>query len=204
MRSALALVIAVGLAAHIQADGLRTTNPNARVRPMQKRVEALLSTGMDRSATFRQLVRRIERSDVIVYVEARHDLRDGVGASMRFVTRSASDRFLRILLNADYSNHTLVALLGHELQHVVEVVEHAEVQSPDDLREFYRRTGVRTGPDSFDSEEARTAGYLVRNEIIRKPGDLRMARGASLDEMRLLEGSSIATADEMSQSPGGH
>ena len=125
MRSALALVIAVGLAAHIHADGLRTPNPNARVRPMQKRVEALLSTGMDRSATFRQLVRRIEGSDVIVYVEARHDLRDGVGASMRFVTRSASDRFLRIQLNADYSNHTLVALLGHELQHVVEVAEHA-------------------------------------------------------------------------------
>ena len=203
MRSALALVIAVGLAAHIQADVLRTTNPKARVRPMQKRVEALLSTGMERSATFRQLVRRIEGSDVIVYVEARHDLRDGIGASMRFVTRSASDRFLRVQLNADHSNHTLVALLGHELQHVVEVAEHAEVQSPDDLREFYRRTGLRTGPDSFDSEEARNAGYLVRDEIIGKPGDLRLARGVSLDEMRLLEGGSIA-ADETSDSPGGH
>jgi hypothetical protein len=203
MRSALALVIAVGLAAHIHADGLQTPNPKARVRPMQKRVEALLSTGMDRSATFRQLVRRIEGSDVIVYVEARHDLRAGVGASMRFVTRSASDRFLRIQLNADYSNHTLIALLGHELQHVVEVAEHPDVQSPDDLREFYRRTGVRTGPDSFDSEEARNAGYLVRDEIVRKPGDLRMARGASVDEIRLLNGSSI-TADGTSQSPGAH
>lgn len=194
MRSARALVIALGLAAHVHAQGLPTPNPTARVRPMQKRVEALLSTGMDRSATFRQLVRRIERSDVIVYVEARHDLRAGVGASMRFVTRSASDRFVRVQLNADYSNHTLVALLGHELQHVVEVAEHAEVQSPDDLRAFYRRTGVRTGPDSFDSAEARHAGYLVRDEIVRKPGDLRMARGVGLDE-RLLDGSSF-TADD--------
>ena len=103
MRSALALVIAVGLAAHIQAEGLLTANPTARVRPMQKRVESLLATGMDRSATFRQLVRRLERSDVIVYVEARHDMRNGVGASMRFVTRSATDRFVRIQLNADYT-----------------------------------------------------------------------------------------------------
>ncbi len=156
---------------------------------------------MDRSATFRQLVRRIERSDVIVYVEARHGMRDGVGGSMRFVTRSATDRFVRIQLNADYSNHTLVALLGHELQHVVEVADHVEVQSADDLRDFYRRTGVRTGPDSFDSNEARTAGYLVREEIIWKPGDLRMARGASLDERRLLEGSSI-TADDHDVAPG--
>ena len=113
---------------------------------MHKRVEMLIATGMDRSATFRQLVRRIERSDVIVYVEARHDMRDGVGGSMRFIARSATDRFVRIQLNADCSNHTLVALLGHELQHVVEVADHAEVQSPDDLRDFYRRTGVRTGP----------------------------------------------------------
>lgn len=203
MRSALALVIAVGLAAHIQAEGLLTANPRARVRPMQKRVESLLATGMDRSATFRQLVRRLERSDVIVYVEARHDMRNGVGASMRFVTRSATDRFVRIQLNADYHNHTLVALLGHELQHAVEVAEHAEVQSPDNLREFYRRTGVRTGPDSFDSEEARQAGYLVRDEIVRKPSDLRLARGAALDESRLLDGSPIV-ADDHDTAPGSH
>lgn len=201
MRSALALVIALGLAAHIHADGPYATNPKARVRPMHRRVAALLATGMNRSATFRQLVRRIEDSDVIVYVETRHDLRDGVGASMRFVTRTASDRFVRIQLSAEHTNHTLVALLGHELQHVVEVADHAEVQSPDDLREFYRRTGVRTGPDSFDSEEARHAGYLVRDEIVSKPGDLRMARAASLAETRLLDGSSF-TADDRNAAPG--
>jgi hypothetical protein len=202
MRSALALVIAVGLAAHIQAEGLLTANPRARVRPMEKRVELLLATGMDKSPTFRQLVRRIEQSDVIVYVEARHDMRDGVGASMRFLTRSATDRFVRIQLNADYHDHTLVALLGHELQHAVEIAEHAEVQSPDNLREFYRRTGVRTGPDSFDSEEARKAGYLVRDEIVRKPGDLRLARGATL-ESRLLDSSPIVS-DHHATAPGSH
>ena len=197
MRSTLALVIAL-LTAHVHAEGPQATNPHARLRPilrpMHERVEMLIATGMDRSATFRQLVRRIEHSDVIVYVEARHDLRDGVGGSMRFLARSATDRFVRIQLNADCSNHTLVALLGHELQHVVEVADHAEVQSPEDLRAFYRRTGLRTGPDTFDSEEARQTGYLVRAEIFRNPGGMRMARGASLDERRLLDGSSF-TAD---------
>jgi hypothetical protein len=195
MRSALALLIAVGLAAHVQADGLRATNPTTRVRPMDKRVEALLATGMDRSATFRQLVRRIEASDVIVYVEARHDLRDGLGASMRFITRSATHRFLRVQLNASSTSHTQVALLGHELQHVVEVADHPEVRSSEDVRDFYRRTGVRTGTDAFDSEAARHAGYLVRAEISRKPGDLRLARAASAGEMRLLEGSSFGGDD---------
>jgi len=202
MRSAPALLFVL-LAAHIpiQAEGQRATNPNARVRPMQTRVEMLLATGMDRSETFRQLVRRIERSDVIVYIEARHDLREGIGGSMRFLARSATDRFVRIQLNADYSDHTLIALLGHELQHAVEVAEHDEVRSPEDLRAFYRRAGVRTGPDSFDSNEARQAGYLVRDEMFRKPGDLRLVRGVSLDERRLLDGNSFTGDDD---APGLH
>ena len=201
MRSALALVIALGLAAHIQADGLRV-NPTTRVRAMDKRVEALLATGMDRSATFRQLVHRIEASDVIVYVETRYDMRDGVGGSMRFITRSATHRFLRVQLNARSSAYTLVALLGHELQHVVEIADHPEVRSTEDVRAFYRRTGVRTGTDAFDSDAARHAGYLVRAEISRKPGDLLLARAASAEEMRLLDGSSFGADDY--KDPGSH
>lgn len=195
MRLALALVIAAGLAAPIHADDRQVSNPKARVRPLHKRVDALLATGMDRSATFRQLVSRIETSDVIVYVEARHDIRGGVGASMRFMASSATDRFVRIVLNAEYNDPTLVALLGHELQHVVEVADHPEVQSAEALRAFYRRSGMRTGPDSFDSLAARRAGYQVRDEMVRKPGSLRLAHAASLDEQRLLDGSSFMTEE---------
>ena len=72
---------------------------------------------------------------------------------------------------------------------MVEVADHAEVQSSDDLRNFYRRTGVRTGPDSFDSDAARHAGYLVR--------------AASLAETRLLDGSSF-TADDHNTATGSH
>jgi hypothetical protein len=191
MRSALVLVVAIGVVAPLEAVRPPVTNPHARVRAMQPKVEKLLATGMDRSAAFRQLVRRIEASDVIVYIEARHDLRDGVGASMRFLATSATDRFLKIQLDARHSPNMLVALLGHELQHVVEVAEHPGVRSADDLRVFYRRTGVRTGPDSFDSEAAREMGYLVRAELLAGPGaDVRFARGDQRDEA--LEGGSIA------------
>lgn len=194
MRLAIALVTALGLVPPTHADAGSPANPHARVRPMQKQVEILLATGMDRSATFRRLVHRIEASDVIVYIETRRGLREGVGASMRYVSNSATDRFVRIQLNADYGPHTLVALLGHELQHVVEVADHPEVRSAEDLRTFYRRAGVRTGPDAFDSEAARAAGYQVRAEIVRKPGDLRVARGGTADELRLLESGSVGGA----------
>lgn len=191
MRAALALVVALGLVTPLGAGGPVAVDPHARVRPLSQRVADVIARGMDRSATFRRLVRRIEASDVIVYIETRRDLRAGVGATMRFVTCSASDRFVRVLLNGEYSEHTLAALLGHELQHVVEVAENAGIRSPDDLRAFYRRAGLRTGPDSFDSAAARRAGYVVRDELNARPGEMRVARAGAPDETRLLDGSSI-------------
>lgn len=176
MRALLAAVVAIGLGGHVAAGEPAPVKPHARVRPMQPLVETLVATGLGRSAAFRQLVGQIEASDVIVYIEARRDLRAGVGASMRFLATSASDRFVKIHLDASHNPNVLVALLGHELQHVVEVAQNRSIRSADDLRAFYRETGMRTGPDSFDSEAARQMGYLVREELLGRPAsDLRMA-----------------------------
>ena len=193
MRALLAAIITVGVGGHVAATAPVPINPNARVRPMQPLVEKLLATGMGRSESFRRLIREIEASDVIVYIEARRDLRSGVGASMRFLATSASDRFVKIHLDANHNPHVLVALLGHELQHVVEVAQNRSIRSADDLRVFYREKGVRTGPDSFDSEAARQMGYVVREELLGRPmSDLRMAV-ATRD--RVLESSPIIDSD---------
>ena len=195
MRAALALVVAIGMVAVVGADAPEVANPNARVRAMQPRVEKLLKTGLERSPSFRRLVHRLEQSDVIVYIDARYDLRVGVGASMRFLATSASDRFVRIQLDARHNSNVLVALLGHELQHAVEVADNAAIRSADDLRVFYRDTGLRTGPDSFDSDAAREMGYLVRAELLARPGaDVRLARGDQRDAT--LEGASVVTGDD--------
>jgi hypothetical protein len=60
---------------------------------------------------------------------------------------------------------------------------------------FYRETGMRTGPDSFDSEAARQMGYLVREELLGRPlSDIRMA-SAGRDRDRVLDSSSIVASD---------
>ena len=193
MRLALALVVAVvGTGTPMSADVPRLHDPWARVRPANKRVETLLSAGMAGSATFRDLVRRVEASDVIVYVEVRRGLRAGTGASTSFVAASATHRYLRVRLSADLTRDVQVALLGHELQHVVEVAGAPGVRSPETLRDFYRRSGLRTGPDSYDSVAARQAGYQVRAELRQQPsGDLRLARRAGPDDDAVLDGGSI-------------
>jgi hypothetical protein len=195
-------VAALTLAAAVHASPT-PVDPHARVRPMVPRAERLLADGMAQSPTFRALVHRIEQSDIIVYIDIRMDMRSGLGGSTWFLARSATDRFVRVQINGLHLLPVQVALLGHELQHVVEIAEHGDVESADALREFYRATGVRTGPDSFDSLAARQTGYTVRAELLtfRRGFDLRLARNAAED--RLLEGASITTRDDGAETSSG-
>lgn len=198
MLTTTAVAVACVVIMPMLAGPVPATEPGP-IRAMQPRVEKLLTAGMERSASFRRLVDRIEQSDLIVYVEARRDLRDGLGASMRFLSRSATHRFVHIRLNAALSPATLVALLGHELQHVVEVADNPQVQSADDMRAFYRQAGLRTGDDSYDTEAARAMGYQVRAEMLRGRDNLRLARGED-GEARVLETASIAGAGDTAPS----
>jgi hypothetical protein len=179
MRAALAVVASALVIAPLSAaEPKAPVNPYAHVRAMQKDAEKLIAQGMAQSPTFRRLVNRIERSDVIVYVDLRPDMRDSIGGSLRFLAKSATHRFLRVQVNRADAPVWQVALLGHELQHAVEVVEAEEVASGDDLRSLYRRIGVRTGIDAYDSMAAREAGYTVRDEIVA-------SRGGNLATLRL-------------------
>jgi len=190
MRAAIAAIISASLAGGIQpVSGESIANPHAHVRAMQKEGMALLAEGMAHSPSFRHLVNRIEQSDVIVYIDVRPDMRAGVGGSLRFLAESATDRFLRIQLNRSVARLWQVALLGHELQHAVEVAEAQGIHSAEDLRTLYRQIGVPTGADTYDSIAARQAGFTIREEIARARGDIRFARSTPLDPMP--EGESI-------------
>lgn len=166
MRAALASLIGVLLVGPFQITApAATVNPYAHVRAMQTAADDIVAEGMARSATFRRLVNRLEQSDVIVYVDIRPDMPPNIGGSLRFLAMSATTRFLRVQLNRADSRLWLVALLGHELQHAVEVADARDVQSASDLKDLYLRIGVATGPNAFDSMAARQAGYTVRDEV---------------------------------------
>jgi hypothetical protein len=181
MRAALSVVASALVIAPLHAAPPRAVNPYAHVRPMQKDAEDLIAQGMAQSPTFRRLVNQIERSNVIVYVDLRPDMRESIGGSLRFLAKSATHRFLRVQVNRADTPLWRVALLGHELQHAVEVAEAGDIASSDDMRTLYHRIGVRTGPDAYDSMAAREAGYTVRDELVASHGDnLRLASLAAL------------------------
>lgn len=136
-----------------------------RVRPLQKSAERVLQDALHRSPTIVEQLERIERSDVIVYVNVtpfvpRHR------AHTTLISSTKACRYLLISLDSFLGPHDLVSMLGHELQHVVEIAQATEVRDQLGLRLLFQRIGDDAGAvDNFETEAARTVGANVRDEL---------------------------------------
>jgi hypothetical protein len=193
MYAASIAVLGIVLGTASVTGGERASNEQIRLRPIEAIARKLVADGLRRSATIRHLADRLSRSDLIVYVDVRSDMPAHVVGSLRFITPSASDRFLRISLNGQYDRTTLLALLGHELQHVSEVADAPGVRSSEDLRRLYQRIGIRVARDAYDSREAQMTGRLVRAELRGGGSAIVAGRRLSLDGI-LMGSGSIAAA----------
>jgi hypothetical protein len=133
---------------------------------------ALLERGCGRSATFRELVGQIEASDLIVYVRSSSAERPGPIGRTVFLTAAAGRRYVVISLSRCLSTGQLVALLGHELQHALEIGAAPEVVDEATLRRLYERIGTGgrrlDGTWQFDTNAAVVTGRRVLKEISRR------------------------------------
>jgi hypothetical protein len=149
-----------------------------RVRSSDSRVIRLIAEGVDRSPTFRQLVDDIDASNLIVYVEfgicsfgrIRGCLVPGLGGS-------AADRYLRVIVINDRNlanDDRLVALIGHELQHVRELLGHGDLRNTNDMKAVLSQIGWKIpGEQGYETDGARRAGAAVLRELTSAP---RIAR----------------------------
>jgi hypothetical protein len=138
-----------------------------RVRPADKRVAAALREGLERSASFRALVDRLNQLDVIVYVEMQPLLRQRFSGAMTWVTATNTFRYVRVSLNPDLNGLMSTAALGHELQHVIEVGEAPSIVDTQSLSDYYRVAGLdkRVTSDQWETEAAQRTGEIVRREL---------------------------------------
>jgi hypothetical protein len=172
MRVTASGALGMAIAAAIAIGTPQPASAATQLRGAQATSRKLIADGMTRSPTIRRLVQRLEASDVIVYVDVRNDLPAHVAGSTRFVARTATHRVVRIALNRDRSWPTLIAFLGHELQHACEVAEARTIDSADSMRAYYRTFGVRLDRDAFDTHEAREVGRIVEAELRGKPSEI--------------------------------
>ena len=156
------LVLAVGILISGYAFPAAAAS-ESRVRGSHPSLVHLLVEGERRSATFRDVLGRLEASDVIVYVEA-GGVGHGMDGGLQFVTATSLTRYLRVTMRLDLPAAALVALLGHELRHALEVAENAA----DSFRQFYERWGTATHRGdvvTYDTEAAVTTGLRVALEL---------------------------------------
>jgi hypothetical protein len=139
--------------------------PTRHIRTSDQSVRRLLRRGYRNSPTFAGLVARLQRSDVIVYIEDVPRLPGALDGRMMLLPRANGYRYVRIQLALRGAPDDSIALLGHELQHAVEVADAIEVQDSAGLQRLYQRIGVRAGAQVYDTTAAQDTARVVRREL---------------------------------------
>ena len=138
-------------------------DPASHVRATSARLRLLIDDTAARSPLFRELLARLGCTDVIVYVELSASPQIP-RARTKLVTATASARFLRIGINTSAPPRELAALLGHELQHAIEIAEREEVRDEQAVRRLYLEIGRQGSADSFETDAALDVEWQVRLE----------------------------------------
>ena len=139
--------------------------PTRHIRSTDASVRKLLRHGYRRSPTFASLVTRLQRSDVIVYIEDVPRLPGALEGRMMMLPRVNGYRYVRIQIALRGAPEDSIAVLGHELQHAVEIADNVDVADSDGLARLYGRIGVRSAQHVYDTDVAQQTGRTVRREL---------------------------------------
>ena len=136
------------------------------VRSVHPDINRLITSGVVRSATFRELVRAIDASDSYVYLR-KGSCRVSVPTCFIGLSDAGSARFLWVMVDARRSDMELIVLIGHELRHALEVIEQPAIRDNADFSFFYRRSIPHwIGADTIETHAAIEAGRKIREEVL--------------------------------------
>jgi hypothetical protein len=176
-----AVVYALGAAAPSEAGPEAGPDPaptavtpaaTRHIRPRDPVAALFLRFGDEKSARFREIVRALERSNVIVYVEVRQESSHPVSGGLTFMGEANGIRWVRALVDSGTPSHIrtcqdivrLTSILGHELQHALEASRAPTMQNVGDER-YFRSIGIDREPKVLDTLAARQTGKRVADEL---------------------------------------
>ena len=145
----------------------------ARIRSSAPELLDALADGVRHSPTLRDLVERLNASNVVVYLVFDRSMASPFAGHISLVSAAGGWRYLRLSVGARYGGRLRIAILGHEIQHAVEIAEAPSAVDQASVESLYRRIGFRTSEHrSFDSRAAIAAGHRVLRELsgVRREG----------------------------------
>lgn len=142
-------------------------NGNPAVRARSPLALAAMEFGLRHSTTFEALWEGLQETDMIVYVDSDLKPLGDIWGHTSFISKTPQCRYVRVAITAHLNLSQAAALLGHELQHVLEIAAHPEVIDEASMSAMYERYGRHSRyENSYDSQEAVDVGTRVAAELM--------------------------------------
>lgn len=128
---------------------------------------AAIEYGLKHSPSFEVLFGSLQETDIIAYIDSDLKPLGDIWGHVGFISKTPQCRYVRIALTAHLNLSQAAALLGHELQHVLEIATHPEVVDEASMSAMYERYGRHSRyENSYDSQEAVEMGQRVAAELM--------------------------------------
>jgi hypothetical protein len=164
---ALAMALVPVFSHRVWADDLQ------RIRPESDVLKTVMATARERSVTFRSLVERIERSDLIVYMTCSHFESVTLAGRTLLAAARPGVRYVRVQILCQQPQPALVTIVAHELQHAVEIASMPEAVDDRSVRRAFSAIGFSTcqspRSEQFETRAAWDTGKRVGWEVVHHP-----------------------------------
>ena len=134
------------------------------IRPLDHSAMVTLARAAQRSARVRALLGELGETDVIVHLEISRLLPGGIGGTTRFIAGRGGYRYLRMSISSSLPPEARIAMLGHELQHALEIAR-SGAHDLTALRRFLDQHGYGIGDRYFETAAALAVERAVRREL---------------------------------------
>ncbi|MEI6669907.1 MAG: hypothetical protein WCP29_17295 [Acidobacteriota bacterium] len=163
--AAISAALVVTLAAGVDARERNIDAPH--LRSLDQAAGELLVTAQQKSATVRDLVAKLENSNLVAYIHVAPGANGTLGSGLSFVGASTKQRFVLISIASGASADRQIELLGHELQHASEVASASWVASDAQFQSLLAMVGWRDGTRArgYETMAANQAERQVRREL---------------------------------------
>jgi hypothetical protein len=157
------LVPAILAVALLAAEAAAVRDDYPHVRMPQPHVARMVASAAERSPTFAALIRRLQHTDVVVFVATTTALGPRMVGRTILVNGTSTVRYLQADVRADAPEHEIIITIAHELQHAIEIAA-SGARDERALAKLFDTIGERDGC-RFETHDAREVGARVRREL---------------------------------------
>jgi hypothetical protein len=149
-----------------------------RVRADSEDLRLLISSGLQRSSTFRAIVDRLEVSDLIVEVQCGQFKSVLLAGRTVLLSARPSVRYVLVEIACPMADAAALDILGHELRHALEIASAPWVVDEPSLEKLYTQIGYSScvkpgGVSEFETADAIEAGEHVHHELLHPAASTR-------------------------------